>query len=361
MYENDNAYQFESIGSSSRALHYLPFLSKSIGNSSSNLRKRKKTTLSSRILKNYTGYTYLQQLPVFFLKDHIFNLSRYSFIGSSKTGRIGNQLFEFASGYGMARQTNRIPVIGHTDRLRTIFNITNAILVNRNQQIKKWNLILERKCCAFDSSMLKRIVGKKNYRVGYYLQSWKYFERVMNELRGQLRFLSHIQRKADEIINSISRKYTCTTCTGDSGNLTYIGIHIRRGDMHRLRKFRDYGYLTAPASYIYRAIQYYVKNIARPVFIVCSDDMPWAQGILKNIRSDINSEFVHGKSEVDLAVQASCNHNIITVGTFGWWAGFLAGGDVIYYKHPFRQGSRLQRGYSKNMEDYFLPHWIPLE
>ena len=28
---------------------------------------------------------------------------------------------------------------------------------------------------------------------------------------------------------------------------------------------------------------------------------------------------------------ATCNHSIITIGTFGWWAAWLAGGRVVYY------------------------------
>jgi hypothetical protein len=29
---------------------------------------------------------------------------------------------------------------------------------------------------------------------------------------------------------------------------------------------------------------------------------------------------------MDLALLAACNHTILTYGTFGFWAGFLAGG-----------------------------------
>ena len=32
---------------------------------------------------------------------------------------------------------------------------------------------------------------------------------------------------------------------------------------------------------------------------------------------------------VDLAVLASCNHSIVDYGTFGMWAGLLAGGRIV--------------------------------
>ena len=46
----------------------------------------------------------------------------------------------------------------------------------------------------------------------------------------------------------------------------------------------------------------------------------------------------------------------MSVGTFGWWAGWLGGGDVIYYTKPYAPGSPKDIGFSK--EDFFPLHWI---
>ena len=70
--------------------------------------------------------------------------------------------------------------------------------------------------------------------------------------------------------------------------------------------------------------------------------------------------FVGTKSAtVDMAVLAGCDHFIMSMGTYSWWAGWLTGGIVVYYRHPAREGSR----YSKifNHADFFPPHWVPLE
>lgn len=61
----------------------------------------------------------------------------------------------------------------------------------------------------------------------------------------------------------------------------------------------------------------------------------------------------------DLALLSLCDHNIMTVGTFGFWAAFLAGGENIYFAHPFGRGTGLYDGFSH--EDFFLPHWLPKE
>ena len=61
---------------------------------------------------------------------------------------------------------------------------------------------------------------------------------------------------------------------------------------------------------------------------------------------------------IDLALASLCDHMIITVGTYGWWAGWLSGGQVIYYADYPIPGSKIDREFSK--EDYYPADWIPL-
>ena len=65
------------------------------------------------------------------------------------------------------------------------------------------------------------------------------------------------------------------------------------------------------------------------------------------------------KAAVDLAVLASCDHIIMSTGTYGWWAAWLTGGVVVYYKYPAREGSLYSKHF--NGDDFFPPHWIPME
>ncbi|VDH94561.1 Hypothetical predicted protein, partial [Mytilus galloprovincialis] len=55
---------------------------------------------------------------------------------------------------------------------------------------------------------------------------------------------------------------------------------------------------------------------------------------------------------------AYCNHTTITVGSFGWWSGWLAGGEVTYFKWPATPGSGLET--TMNYTDYFYTGWIGL-
>lgn len=61
-------------------------------------------------------------------------------------------------------------------------------------------------------------------------------------------------------------------------------------------------------------------------------------------------------SAMDLALLSSCNHVVMTVGSFGWWAGYLSGGTVVYFKDYPKPGSNIGRGFSA--VDHYLPQWI---
>jgi galactoside 2-L-fucosyltransferase 1/2 len=66
-----------------------------------------------------------------------------------------------------------------------------------------------------------------------------------------------------------------------------------------------------------------------------------------------------GYREVDLAVLSQCNHTIMTIGTFSWWAAFLAGGDVVYYSQWPSVGSILYQMF--NQSDFFMNNWIAMD
>ena len=60
----------------------------------------------------------------------------------------------------------------------------------------------------------------------------------------------------------------------------------------------------------------------------------------------------------DLALLSQCNHTIMTVGTFGWWAGYLAGGITVYYNNFPAKNSVLYFQFRE--KEFFPPDWIGL-
>jgi len=167
----------------------------------------------------------------------------------------------------------------------------------------------------------------------------------------------------------------------------YIGVHIRRSDM-----VFDPKYTVADARYFRRAVYFMKRNFMQHqlVFVVCSDDIAWSkqnfppavsQAIdvhvtvadnrrnsdhisakLKNTtQSSTRTVIVFSENqapEVDLAILSSCNHTLMTVGTYGWWAAYLAGGLTTYYRNFPGKNSELYKSFSR--QDHFPPEWVGL-
>lgn len=55
---------------------------------------------------------------------------------------------------------------------------------------------------------------------------------------------------------------------------------------------------------------------------------------------------------------SSCDHTIMTLGTFGWWGAFLSNGQNIYIKNYAFENNRFFE-FTKN-EDFFFDHWTGL-
>ncbi|CAF4998830.1 unnamed protein product, partial [Rotaria sp. Silwood1] len=126
--------------------------------------------------------------------------------------------------------------------------------------------------------------------------------------------------------------------------VTWIGVHIRRGD------FLTFFNIDTSTSYLIWAINYYRQRYINCRFLIASDDKNYAKQHLGNF-SDVfitPSSFFHGH---DLAALALCEHSILTAGTYSWWAAWLAGGNVIHdlnYPVPFQ----------KCIKEHYFPPWF---
>lgn len=241
-------------------------------------------------------------------------------------------------------------MIGEGDNINKIFKLKtdNHLTISKTRrECAAAKFRGEGRASGFDPNVLK-FKADTTHRVGNFLQSWKYFHNVSSDIRGQLKFRDHIQTKADSTIKGFLKKYNTTR-----ENVTVIGIHVRRGDMVN----HGFGYQVATKEYFEKAVALF-NNYSSPLFVVCTNDLAWSKA---NIPKSNKLEFVSGNSpEVDMAVMASCDHVITSVGSYGWWAGWLSNGTVTYYKWPAREGTGLRSAYSADYMDYFYPHWIGL-
>ncbi|XP_060583087.1 galactoside alpha-(1,2)-fucosyltransferase 2-like [Ruditapes philippinarum] len=271
-------------------------------------------------------------------------------------GRLGNLMFQYASGFGIARQKNMTLRISKHDQIAKVFN-TSAQKVHCKEYCQNAFKKFESIHCAYDPQLLN--FTQIFVKLHTYLQSWKYFKSVTNSLRQELKFNDHIRATAEKIFHIATKKAKFY-----GQNSTYVGVHIRRGDMFYgqiKNESRISDYNIAPITYIENAMAYFKKRFPRVTFVICSDDIRWVLWRFGRYQKLLNLVFVHKKPEVDLAVLSMCNHTIMTTGTFGWWASWLAGGTTVYYKNYVKEDSVLRQQFSSDFSDFFYPGWIPME
>lgn len=296
------------------------------------------------------------------------------FICPTFLGRAGNQLFLFASSYGIARSKGMKILLNSKCDLLQVFNLN--VDIRQDTSIcnsPKIKILKEAHSAVFDKR-LTEFPNTSEVRLTLYLQSYLYFDKYSNELRKQFTFKEKIRTKAISVLDYYLKKYNISRQTRGqnlNGNqkdsyfvnynvkfktkATLIGVHIRRGDWV---KYPKVGYNLATKEYLQKAIGWYQTRYENLYFIVASNGMAWAK---ENMPKNISVIYLEGNSPwEDMATVILCDHFIATVGTFSWWAAWLTGGNVTYYKWPAREGTRFRKSFSKDYKDHYYPHWIGL-
>ncbi|XP_071121087.1 galactoside alpha-(1,2)-fucosyltransferase 1-like isoform X2 [Mytilus edulis] len=257
-------------------------------------------------------------------------------------GGFGNHLFQFASTFGIAKSKNMTVIIKSDSFLSKVFKIN--VTFSKNEKFCKQQKSRNEKYPATYDPSLRQFNSSNSFRLGTYLQSWKYFDEYENALRNHLTFRGHIIKTATNIIKQILTKYSISRA-----NVTLVGVHIRRGDMVNNKQ----GFVVATPEYLSKAVDYFLNKYKNVIFIVASNGLEWAK---QNMPGNIRVEYVHEKRTIDMATLSSCDHTIMTVGTFGWWCAWLAGGEVVYFSRPAVKGTWWDKRI--NMRDHFYSHWI---
>ncbi|BFZ23005.1 hypothetical protein BsWGS_26044 [Bradybaena similaris] len=248
-------------------------------------------------------------------------------------GRMGNQMFKYASLLGVVRAQGRRMFIGPNTELEKTFKLSYV----SNHSIEQWPMVADHHF--FNATLFS--LPLQNVTICCNLQSFWYFADVMDEVRQEFTFRDSVANDAARIFRDVQLKQNSSLI---------IGVHVRRGDFLD-EKYKGKGYEVADKSYFMKAFslmksKFPGRNIT---FLVASDDLPWC---LRNLLSHDVVVMPTVSSSVHLAVLASCDHMIISGGTFGWWSGWLANGYVIYYT-----GYMAQKGWTKNRE-YYPRLWI---
>ncbi|KAH9513717.1 vacuolar sorting protein VPS33/slp1 [Bulinus truncatus] len=258
-------------------------------------------------------------------------------------GRLGNQMFEYATMLGLARAQNRRPFVKDGGGLVNIFQIS---LVNKEISSDGWKVMSESGYATFDPRFMK--LPEVNLIITGYLQCWRYFIHAQDEIRREFTLSSTLQKYAEGVLTNYRRQMD---------NNVLVGVHIRRGDFLSPNSVR-FGYGVPNASYFTNAFNKLRsllpnQNIS---FLVASEDVDWCK---QNLNDTGVRLLPQGSAEEHMAVLSSCDHVIITGGTYGWWSAWLANGITVYFKDFVPDGKPVHGGFTEG--DYYPPGWIGLD
>ena len=283
-----------------------------------------------------------------------------SFHGGFADGRrLGNQMFNLAAVIHVARLTGRQPAIlkfKYKIQLDEVFDLN----IERFDDLCPCYVYGENQSLVYDSrleqlgngSHAEKARGKSILLSGFF-QSWKYTLNVEHQLHRRFTFLQ-------EIREFVHRFLADSRPPGWVDGYVRVAVHARRGDQLNAEQI-EFGLTTPDQQYFAHAMRHFVDRFDRIQFIVASDDINWCRQNLMDFATTlphrINVTFLtpHSSGE-DLAILSSCQHVIISTGSYGWWAAWLANGTTIYYADWPRNGSKLDKMFKR--EDYFPPTWI---
>ncbi|XP_014668561.1 PREDICTED: galactoside 2-alpha-L-fucosyltransferase 2-like [Priapulus caudatus] len=259
-------------------------------------------------------------------------------------GRLGNQMFQYAALYGLAAATGLAPFISPHMNISRVFELSLPVRdpppkTSRDDIRVVWK--------AFDSALFRLQPQRDYVLLMGYTNSWLYFDHVRERVRREFTFAPAIRDRACAFLAAQR-----PLASGEPA--TYVGVHVRADDYRKwLANNRGLG---ADERYVHAAMDYFRGRYANALFVVCSDDIDWCKRHLATDRGDAVFSDVGHAAEVDLAVLSSCNHTIMTQGSFGWWAGYLAGGETLYFSDYFQPDARqIKLGFK--YEYKYPPHW----
>lgn len=150
---------------------------------------------------------------------------------------------------------------------------------------------------------------EKCYLMGNW-QSERYFSQVAETIRRDLSFKTPLTGRNNALMKLMAKNEV-------------VSLHVRRGDIaSNPASLAIHGLCSL--EYYRRAIEYVTARVAKPEFVIFSDDMTWVR---KNLSIDYPCHYVdHNKgleSYNDMHLMSLCDHHIIANSSFSWWGAWL--------------------------------------
>ncbi len=246
-----------------------------------------------------------------------------SFRSIGYLGRLGNQMFQFASSLGISRMIGVQIVFPIENCSREIgggpidpktgikmnvkcnlldcFDIPSEYFVPMNTINPRY--VYQENDFKFNPEVKK--IGPDTDLYGYF-QDEKYFLEIREEILNIFRFREEFKSEA--------KSYWIDKISPELGKNCPISLHIRRGDYIL---YPDHHPVCSP-EYYSEAIKEFPEESSK--FLIFSDDIEWCK------KEFIGERFIFidsGNSYSDLKIMTMCEHHIIANSSYSWWGAWL--------------------------------------
>ena len=253
-------------------------------------------------------------------------------------GRIGNQMFQYALIYSVARHLNvyaGIPLVNRSQDEFKDFCLTDGFELSAEDSSQHTPLHkFSEKQFSFNPSVFE---VQDNTDFKGWFQSEMYFNRYKNEIKQEFKFKPQIIEKAKKNLSNYNRPL--------------VSVCVRRPQPLETRDSRMHP--VCRESY-YRACLQQFPDCQKLIF---TDDPQWVRKRFDNVDIVPQSNDAINKF-IMLKMMSMCDHHIISNSTFCWWGAWLGHNDkkkVLAPSNWFGPGT----GYSKeDYKDIYCKNWI---
>ena len=271
---------------------------------------------------------------------------------------LGNQMWMYAALYGLAKKSHRIPLLCVSYNMSVLFpNLSIPLypndMCNKNSWLQPNSTLTLNQAgnpIYFDTELLQRLfeANSSHVRISIFFQNLGFFVEYLPEIKKEFALHPFYKNKANIYLKQQFETYKGNrTRDADkqvwdtNSNFFFIGVHVRmKGISSRYR-----GMVQTPVSFFNKAMSYFRKKFKnRVLFIVASDDLKWCHKNIKGSDVIFTGDSGEKSLEEDFSIIATCNHTIMSSGTFGWWMAFVSNGEVVAFR-DWEGTSKFQKWY----------------
>ena len=279
-----------------------------------------------------------------------------TFSALGERGRLGNQLWQVAATYGIAKSRGEAVELPDWD-YRVYFSCPDELWEGDGTSVHEAE---DHVCDHIDP------------RQQGYLQCWHYIEHVVDDVRRFFQPSDLAQEYLDDHLRVTDQEWLNEDWATET-----ISLHARRGDNADPKTHPVGSWPLVTLAFYRDALNRIDPNHTTSV-AVFSDDIPWSRDNLHHALEGRDSYFVEDGPQrdpeyglgtayefqppldwIDMQLMARCKHHVLANSTYSWWGAFLGeheGTRVVYPNHWV--GWRITQ---YEPRDLMPPHWTEID